>query len=254
MGRFDREYISKTNKIRLIFIVLLSPKDTNFCAVIQLTSVKIPDTLPKLSIKHNSNLSGTIQPVDYDGESNIPSQDCFGTLTIPQGYVIFLSVINFDSLNTTALDQTLWVYTDDQPYYAIYDYTELYFPKVLNARELSFRFTYSSSKASTLGFQFRFSFILPAVAPRQSLSDYQYLDCSGSNYESFKGHVECNLRFECEDGRDEKACHYTHPACNGNLNLRNKCYVFVEEKQVPIYFLIFFIFRLVQLSNFLSFV
>ena len=68
-------------------------------------------------------------------------------------------------------------------------------------------------------------------------------NCSVDYYWTFKQHLDCNLKVECEDGRDETGhCPFSSPACHGWVALRNKCYKYfsadtiersAEEKQSP---------------------
>ena len=58
-------------------------------------------------------------------------------------------------------------------------------------------------------------------------------NCSVNFYWRFKQHLHCNLKVECEDGRDEtEHCPFSSPACRGWVALRNKCYKYVSRYTV----------------------
>ena len=57
------------------------------------------------------------------------------------------------------------------------------------------------------------------------------LNCSVEHYWSFQQYVDCNMKEECEDGRDEAGhCPFSSPACQGWVAVRNKCYRFVTKE------------------------
>ena len=66
----------------------------------------------------------------------------------------------------------------------------------------------------------------------QKLSGGLY-NCSAGNYWSFQHHLDCNLKVECEDGRDETGhCSYSSPACQGWVAARNKCFTIVSPESL----------------------
>ena len=74
-----------------------------------------------------------------------------------------------------------------------------------------------------------FSFLPKSKAP-QRLSSGLY-NCSVDYYWRFQQHLDCNLKVECEDGRDEGGhCPFSSPTCRGWVALRNKCYVYVIQQ------------------------
>ncbi|KAL8558338.1 hypothetical protein ACOMHN_012902 [Nucella lapillus] len=55
-------------------------------------------------------------------------------------------------------------------------------------------------------------------------------NCSVKHYASFHHHLACNLKTECEDGRDETGdCPFSSPECNGLIALCNCCYKIVDS-------------------------
>ena len=64
----------------------------------------------------------------------------------------------------------------------------------------------------------------------QRLSSGLY-NCSVEFYWRFDQHLHCNMKVECEDGRDETGlCPFSSPACDGWVASRNKCYRHVSMK------------------------
>ena len=55
-------------------------------------------------------------------------------------------------------------------------------------------------------------------------------NCSVDYYWGFQQHLDCNLKVECEDGRDEtEHCPFSSPACQGWVSLRGKCYKYISR-------------------------
>ena len=72
-------------------------------------------------------------------------------------------------------------------------------------------------------FKLLFSFHSDNEIP-QRLSSGMY-NCSVDYYWRFAQHMDCNLKVECEDGRDEAGhCPYSSPACDGWVAAQYKCY------------------------------
>ena len=76
-----------------------------------------------------------------------------------------------------------------------------------------------------------FSFHPQSEAP-QRLSNGLF-NCSVDYYWRFQRHLDCNLKVECEDGRDEtEHCPFSSPACQGWIALRGKCYKYISRETV----------------------
>ena len=61
-----------------------------------------------------------------------------------------------------------------------------------------------------------------SVPQRQETDLY---NCSVDDYWRFQQHLDCNLKVECEDGRDEtEHCPYSSPECKHWVASRHKCY------------------------------
>ncbi|XP_076454791.1 uncharacterized protein LOC143289631 [Babylonia areolata] len=55
-------------------------------------------------------------------------------------------------------------------------------------------------------------------------------NCSVDHYPSFHHHLACNLKTECEDGRDETGhCPFSSPECQGMVALCDRCYKLVDS-------------------------
>ncbi|KAL8618459.1 hypothetical protein ACOMHN_049876 [Nucella lapillus] len=72
-------------------------------------------------------------------------------------------------------------------------------------------------------FKLFYSF-LPAEKGRYDASTRTW-NCSRDDYPSFQHHVSCDLRIDCEDGRDENEhCPFSSPECQGLIDMCNHCY------------------------------
>ena len=70
----------------------------------------------------------------------------------------------------------------------------------------------------------------PRVNVPQRLSSGLY-NCSVEDYRRFQQHLDCNLKVECEDGRDEGGhCPFSSPACQGWVASGHKCFKHVSRK------------------------
>ncbi|KAL8589162.1 hypothetical protein ACOMHN_052500 [Nucella lapillus] len=80
----------------------------------------------------------------------------------------------------------------------------------------------------TDGLKLFFSFFHPSKMPQKLPSGLW--NCSVSYYSSIHHHMDCNLKTECEDGRDEtEHCPFSSPECQGLVALCNRCYYFIKD-------------------------
>ena len=87
------------------------------------------------------------------------------------------------------------------------------------------RYNYCKSVCLTVYFSFH-----PKSNVPQRLSSGLY-NCSVDDYWRFRPHVDCNLKVDCEDGRDEAGhCPFSSPACQGWVASRNRCYKYVSKE------------------------
>ena len=61
-------------------------------------------------------------------------------------------------------------------------------------------------------------------------------NCTVADYWRFQRHLDCNMKVECEDGRDEtEHCPFSSPACGGWVASRLKCYkLFINKKNTGV--------------------
>ncbi|KAL8580965.1 hypothetical protein ACOMHN_017532 [Nucella lapillus] len=86
----------------------------------------------------------------------------------------------------------------------------------------------SSDCVNTTCFRLFFSFFPENHWPVQLSSGLW--NCSVQHYTSFHQHLACNLKAECEDGRDETGpCPYSSPHCQGKIALCGRCYSIVDS-------------------------
>ena len=79
--------------------------------------------------------------------------------------------------------------------------------------------------------QMLFSFHHKTRVP-QRLSSGLY-NCSVDDYWRFQQHLDCNMKVECEDGRDETGhCPFSSPACQGWVASRGKCYMHFSASSI----------------------
>ena len=102
-------------------------------------------------------------------------------------------------------------------------------PHILKANNISIRWRLTmNNRGQSVCSTIRISFHPKDKVP-QRLDNGMY-NCSVDFYWRFKHHLDCNLKVECEDGRDETGhCPFSSPACRGWVASRNKCYKFVSE-------------------------
>ena len=61
-------------------------------------------------------------------------------------------------------------------------------------------------------------------------------NCSVDDYWTFRQHLHCNMKAECQDGQDETGhCPFSSPACGGWVASRNKCYRHVSKETLTKY-------------------
>ena len=223
-------YYSKTDYIDIYYHLTVTEKLKFVCATLDISVVNIDETLPKLHVHKYSMTSGFIYPQGYDGVNRISQEENFCSITIPLKHSILLSFVHLDVLNTSSVDQRIFIISDWEIVTFVHT-TNDFQPQLFTGRTLTLRYTHiNSSMQISTGFKARFSFLQPEQEPRYTKSTL--IDCSGSSYEYFKDHVMCNGRFECEHRVDELNCSHTSPACNGDYSIRDKCYTVVDENKV----------------------
>ena len=169
----------------------------------------------------DSPSTGYVNLTVSDGQGRQP-------LYAPADSFIMISVMVFE---TECYHNHLAVYTTDQNNTELvlwracdYRYPGTYILEASNVTlqwQVSWHGCYDPT-CMTLYFSFRPKSKLPL-----KLNGGLY-NCSGDDYWKFRQHLDCNLRVECEDGRDERdQCPFSSPACGGWVALRDKCYTYV---------------------------
>ncbi|KAL8569986.1 hypothetical protein ACOMHN_056418 [Nucella lapillus] len=80
---------------------------------------------------------------------------------------------------------------------------------------------------NTKCFQLFFTFFPDGRTPEQLPSGLW--NCSVALYPIFQHHLACNLKADCEDGRDESSrCPFSSAECEGLVDLCDRCYKFVD--------------------------
>ena len=160
------------------------------------------------------------------------------TLHIPDGHVVMISFSRYSALRSIFLFG-LKLFTVDQNDSEItlwsadhHDPTDVYLYDVNTITILL--------KRSTLPvpicmhqhcFTMLFSFHAKSSVPNRLRNDL--FNCSVGDYWRFQQHLDCNLKVECEDGRDETGhCPFSSPACQGWVASRGKCYMFVSPENL----------------------
>ncbi|KAL8620655.1 hypothetical protein ACOMHN_029843 [Nucella lapillus] len=159
------------------------------------------------------------------------------SISVPHGVTVF---VRYTETGLCFLDLTLYRDSYDKVtgrsteraskvWNRVEDYTSD-FLHVFQATTLSLFF--SSGDYKTGCFKLFFSFFHPAGIPQKLPSGLW--NCSASYYSSIHHHLDCNLKTECEDGRDEtEHCHFSSPECQGLVVLCNQCYQFVTDLKIP---------------------
>ena len=186
----------------------------------------------RLKVVLQSNVSGYITPVVQDGLS-LGKMKVRGTLAVPHGQFIMISFQHFQmhscfveniqmkwkDINTTRCEQKIIIRRDDKIETNIYQTTLLDILFLL--------FSFRDDICSEMLFSFQ-----PKDRIPQHLSSGLY-NCSVGDYWRFQRHLDCNLKVECEDGRDEAGhCPYSSPACQGWVASGGKCYTFVSKRKI----------------------
>ena len=151
------------------------------------------------------------------------------TLLIPEDNVVMISFIGIRNLlaikrlKLSTLDFNnseiqLWSQRN-------HGRTEVY---IYNVSSVTLQWKRTSKCMSSTSFTVLFSFHPGRRVPRR-LSSGLY-NCSVDDYWRFQPHLDCNLKVECEDGRDETGhCPFSSPACQGWVASNGKCYLLVSH-------------------------
>ena len=184
--------------------------------------------LYRLDIVHTSNISGYLVPRAPTGYS-IQRRGITGTLKVPTGHIVMIS-FNIFKTHHTCFQRILlqWKEQQKEPLDCKQSIAVDYERSVRSYNTSQIKINvFLNNKVpgdfSNLCLKIIFSFHLEDSVP-QRLSNTLY-NCSVDDYWKFQQHLDCNLKVECEDGRDEAGhCPFSSPACQGLVASHNKCY------------------------------
>ena len=151
-----------------------------------------------------------------------------GNLTVPAGHVVMVS---FERSSVYQHVTSASLFLDGQrrddfriDKYFFEDYrTQTFF----NADLLRLCVILTLRQGDNTCFKMDFSFLPKLKAPKFLRSGLY--NCSVDYYRTFAKHLHCNLKVECEDGRDEtEHCPFSSPACQGWVASRRKCYKMIS--------------------------
>ncbi|KAL8595652.1 hypothetical protein ACOMHN_025688 [Nucella lapillus] len=101
------------------------------------------------------------------------------------------------------------------------------FVQLRNVRQVSLE-VFVPNCVNTACFRLYFTFLPEDKKPEKLANGFW--NCSVEHYARFHHHLACNLKTECEDGRDETGdCPYSSPHCNGLIALCGRCYTVVTN-------------------------
>ena len=205
--RFMRDtslYLSSTNRLYLYY-ANRPPLNIQFEAV-----------KPKLDVQYTSEHTGFVIPSYQEGFGVVCDQ-----LRAPNGHVIVVSfewtrcgmVVLATYMEHGSFQKTLRISAGSKSVMKILNTTCLdmciYLRGSYFHRGSCFKMLFSFHREHRL---------------LKQLSSGLY-NCSVDDYWMFKQHLDCNLKEECEDGRDETVhCSYSSPACQGWVAAHLKCY------------------------------
>ena len=245
--REPKNLLSMTNLV-LIYIEIKAPFNAPYFVSFEVVSTAGTD-YSKIFVNWTSSHSGYLLSPGYSRINGFKScvNDSY-KLIVPKHHVL---VVTFDD----------YVYTIDSPFWdlsyrekdcspdssvSIYAYDEGRGLGRLLWRECRFAKVYSDTpfifntsvaihlratasidlNAETLRGTKMFFSLHPEVLRIQESGRW---NCSTSEYFTFSHHLRCNLRIECEDGRDENQCPHRSAVCNGSFRFKNKCYAYRHD-------------------------
>ncbi|KAK7095196.1 hypothetical protein V1264_006640 [Littorina saxatilis] len=185
-----------------------------------------------------SPISGLITSPGYDGRRSYPPfMDAVQKIDLPANHSIMISFERMDIYNQkrnigdecqnnvtfTTIDRA-----SQRTKEVLVACTNEDLPIRTYTSPLNIHFTTFDAGPPWTGFKFKFTIQPFSKTPKRLKSGL--FNCSVPYYASFKQHVHCNMKQECEGGEDEGGhCPFSSPACNGSVAVNNKCYtLFVQ--------------------------
>ena len=179
-----------------------------------------------LAVVPTSNFSGYVTSLVPAG-FQLQRTNIHGKLKVPHGHIV---MINFQTFNKFrgCFEKVLLLWKEQSNSAKrrefIHDYerlVHLYATTHVEIQVILFRSTTSDFRNKCMNMLFSFH---PEDRVPRMLENGLY-NCSVDDYWRFQQHLDCNLKVECEDGRDEAGhCPYSSPACQGWIASRSKCY------------------------------
>ena len=194
--------------------------------MLQLTLEAVPDAY-RLNISPTSNMSGYVTPLAPEGIS-LERVGIRGTLKVPEGHSVMISfeifrvhhecfrnvVLRWNKDRLTAVQKKSFTIDDER---VILNFHTSQVEIQVNMNNKINRDLDKSCMKMLFSFH-------PEHRVPQRLSSGLY-NCSVEDYWRFQQHLDCNLKVECEDGRDEAGhCPFSSPACDGWVATQHKCY------------------------------
>ena len=188
-----------------------------------------------LHIVHTSDVNGYVVPLAPEGFS-LQRINIIGTLNVPREHTVLISfqIFRIRTLCFSAIFLQSWgggnmsieenerIADDDKTIRFIYN-TKYVKIRVALFNEIPKYFNISCMKML-------FSFLPDHEEPKQL--DSELFNCSVAHYWRFQQHLDCNMKVQCEDGRDEAGhCPYSSPACRGWVASQNKCYTKIYTRK-----------------------
>ena len=144
------------------------------------------------------------------------------TLRVPDGQVV---MVTFDRLQAANVWQSVHVTLQGNVAYDLRDFQY----EGINREAATFDTEELQVRVRLPHFFFEahikmlFSFYAKGNVPKRLKSGLY--NCSGNDYRRFQQHLDCNLKVECEDGRDEAGhCPFSSPACQGLEVAGDRCF------------------------------
>ena len=169
---------------------------------------------PQLDVRFTSQHAGFVTTKHQKSRETLCD-----LLTLPKGHMI---VVSFDLRYTDSeLHEELVSMTVDDNLVTKYS-TSNFKVNLFKGSSLDMCVGVTVKKRRSC-FKMLFSFHPENNVPQRLSSGL--FNCSTEDYRRFKPHLDCNLKVECEDGRDETDHRpYSSPACQGWVAAHHKCY------------------------------
>ena len=178
--------------------------------MLKMTFQAVPHTL---TVVHETHIGGYITTLFQDLHC-LTSVEVCENLTVRGDHAVmvsFVSMSNVQLLRSASLYLDREQRADLQPENYFFD--DYKGEQIFNTEQLRTCVTLVPKADADNCFKMRFSFHPKHKVP-QRLSSGLY-NCSVDYFWAFQKHLNCNMKVECEDGRDEEKCDFSSVACQG---------------------------------------